>query len=527
MANIPPPNGPGGPSQNRTPAGGAPADSLGVLVRTVALKALARIKARFTDLNEAQVNQLIVAVNNGDLQGIETLFAKGAISKEDRGRAVIEAAQHGNLEVVQVLLANGAISKEDRGIAVRNAALGGRLDIIQALLANRATIPQKDRGWAVGLAAQNGHQGVVEELLQNGSISNNDRGDAVIEAARANHHEIIRTLLQNGTIVPYFRGSALIFAAQKGHTQVVQALLANGAIIPPEDRGMAVVAAAENLRVEVVRALLANGPIFETDRDRALDALNAMELVPEDQREMLEEALIQADVIQNRVQNLNPPQADLRVGMDVHEGDRDSRTKHALQLLWRLEDLTDKQIDENFRGFSGYLDHLPKSEKKQNAMKAFSTGIPRSPFPPLIREPFSVNGFLFSGKELIARLWNFIEKHIKDPNDKVIAKEGIISALCESVQDGGLVCNQGKTQRLCVHVLQGRLSGVEIDNLATRPTSDQALVIFFENEHGRRQNLTTLAALEQEAEVFLRENPLVDRDGFMQKLRDYWAASGN
>jgi hypothetical protein len=244
---------------------------------------------------------------------------------------------------------------------------------------------------------------------------------------------------------------------------------------------------------------------------------------------MLEGALDQADVIQNviqnRVQNPNPPLADLRGGMNVHEGDRDSRTRHALELLWRLEGLTDKQINKNFEGFSGYLNLLPESEKKQNAMKAFSTGILGSPFPPLISEQFSVNGFLLSGKELIARLWNFIEKHIKDPKDKDIAKEGIISALCESVQNERLVCNQGKTQRLCVHVLQGRLRGVDIDNVATPPTSDQALTIFFQNE--QRQRLQTWGDLQREAEVFLDENPLVDRGGFMQKLRVYWAASGN
>jgi hypothetical protein len=350
---------------------------------------------------------------------------------------------------------------------------------------------------------------------------------AVIEAARGGHLESVQALLQNRAIFEPDRGVAVQYAALNGRLDIIQALLANGAIIPPEDRGFAVVHATRNLRVEVVRALLANGPIFETDRNRALvdlNALNAMQLVPGDQREILVGALIQADVIQNRVQNPNPF-ADLRVGMDVHEGDRDSRTKHALQLLWRLEELTKEQIDKNFEGFRGYLDRLPEPEKKQNAMKAFSTGIPGSPFPPLISEPFSVTGFQLSGKELIARLWNFIEKYIKEPKEQDIAKEGIISALCESVQDGGLVCNQGKTQRLCVRVLQGRLRGVEIDNVAAPPTSDQALVSFFYMP--QRQELTTWAALEQAANVFLRENPLVDRDGFMQKLRDYWDNSGN
>jgi len=67
--------------------------------------------------------------------------------------------------------------------------------------------------------------------------------------------------------------------------------------------------------------------------------------------------------------------------------------------------------------------------------------------------------------------------------------------------------------------------GPQLNDVEIGPTPDQPLVIFFQNE--QRQKLTTWAALEQEANVFLRENPLVDRDGFMQKLRDYWDNSGN
>ena len=467
-----------------------------------------------------------LAALGGRLEIIRALLAGDAtIPQEDRGEAVRNAAANGHIEIVQALLQNGSIEDFNRGLAVRYAALGGRLEIVLALLAG-ANISDEDRGWAVRNAALGGRLDIIQALLQNGPISDVDRGLAVRSAAQRGHNDVVQELLQNGLISERDRGNAVILAAANGHLQVVQELLANRADISVGFRGWAVVEAARTLRLEIVLELLENGPIFETDRDRALDALNAMQLVPGDQREILMAALNQADVIQNRVQNPNPF-ADLRVGMNVHEGDRDSRTKRALELLWELEVLTDNQIDENFEGFRGYLDHFPEPEKKQNAMKAFSTGIPRSPFPPLISGPFSVNGFLFSGKELIARLWNFIEKHIKDPKDKDIAKKGIISALCESVQDEGLVCNQGKTQRLCVHVLQGRLRGVDIDNLATPPTSDQALVSFFENEHRQRKKLTTWDALVQEADVFLRENPLVDRDGFMQKLRDYWDNSGN
>jgi len=67
--------------------------------------------------------------------------------------------------------------------------------------------------------------------------------------------------------------------------------------------------------------------------------------------------------------------------------------------------------------------------------------------------------------------------------------------------------------------------GPQLNDVEIGPTPDLALTIFFQNE--QRQKLTTWADLQREAEVFLRENPLVDRDGFMRKLKVVWDMSGN
>jgi len=82
-----------------------------------------------------------------------------------------------------------------------------------------------------------------------------------------------------------------------------------------------------------------------------------------------------------------------------------------------------------------------------------------------------------------------------------------------------LVCNQGKTQRLLIAVLQGRLEGVQIDDLAPVLTPDQAFGLFFTSEP--RRGIQDKQELLREANRFLQENPIVDGESFMVKLEEF------
>jgi hypothetical protein len=135
----------------------------------------------------------------------------------------------------------------------------------------------------------------------------------------------------------------------------------------------------------------------------------------------------------------------------------------------------------------------------------------------LDEECFSCNGFSLTGKELIGRLWAFISGC--DGTNQDECKKGMLTALSTSFEGENLVCNQGKTQRLLIAVLQGRLEGVQIDDLAPVLTPDQAVRLFFEDE--RRQGIENREELLREANRFLEENPIVHRESFMAKLEEF------
>jgi len=214
---------------------------------------------------------VIRAAENGHLEIVQALLQNRAIFEPDRGLAVQYAAQNGHFEIVLALLPDDAtIPPEDRGVAVVRAIQARRTDIIRALLANNAVILPEDRGIAVIEATRRGYLQVVQELLQNGLISDEHRGWAVVHAAHTRRLDIIQALLVNGAISDEARGLAVRDAAAVvGHLYIIQALLQNGPI-SVVDRGKAVVYAAQFRHPEVVLALLQNGPISVVDRGGAV-----------------------------------------------------------------------------------------------------------------------------------------------------------------------------------------------------------------------------------------------------------------
>ena len=175
MSNIPP-TGPGSSSQNPTPAGESPANSLFERIAQVALPILGSptgpATPRQSSDEAANFATFHSRVREGIMGDIEHLIpkSKGNLIEHFR-KVLVKAAQDGRLEIVLALLAGANISDVDRGLAVRNAALGGRLDIIQA-------------------------------LLQNGPISDVDRGGAVVYAAFNRHFEIVLALLPDDATTP-------------------------------------------------------------------------------------------------------------------------------------------------------------------------------------------------------------------------------------------------------------------------------------------------------------------------------------
>ena len=118
-------------------------------------------------------------------------------------------------------------------------------------------------------------------------------------------------------------------------------------------------------------------------------------------------------------------------------------------------------------------------------------------------------------------MWLYASTHPK-VEEQAQAKEGMILALADSYEeDRSMVCNPGKTQRLAIRVLQGRLAGVNIDGLKVI-TAEQVSAEFFQNP--TNQKIDKLDELIQAAEAFVNDRPAITaalKEQFLEKVREY------
>ena len=85
---------------------------------------------------------------------------------------------------------------------------------------------------------------------------------------------------------------------------------------------------------------------------------------------------------------------------------------------------------------------------------------------------------------------------------------------------GSRVCNQGKTQRLVIGVLQGRLNGVDIELIPDmRVSTAQAVAMFFNIEANK--GIRKLQPLVEAANHFCDQNPAVNREEFILEINKY------
>ena len=258
-------------------------------------------------------------------------------------------------------------------------------------------------------------------------------------------------------------------------------------------------------------------------QDRAMIIQNVAN-VPADQR---------ANYVQQRRQGqqaahvLQNAQVAAEQGINVHEGNRDQRVRAAIELLrQRQGQIPRARINQAVQAFTQYLNNRQmNAEHKQLAQRALLA--PRGlneMFGPLISEnDFSILGLAVSGQELIGRLWIFASE-LGEP-DQTNAKDSMISALKDSYLMGSRVCNQGKTQRLIVGVLQGRLAGVDVELIPEMQVpTHQAVEMFFNVEAHR--NIEQVAPLVGAANRFCDENPAVNRADFVREIREYAQAQG-
>jgi len=234
-------------------------------------------------------------------------------------------------------------------------------------------------------------------------------------------------------------------------------------------------------------------------------------------------------------QNLPPVGGMVEVAMagnaaiNVHAGLRDQRTIAAIALLRGKQGILDQnQINQAMEEFKNHLQTIQgiTPETRERALLALE-GPAANDFGSLLSDP-QCGSYHISGAEVIARHWIFATTY-EDPthNEQLAQRErnnaklGMITALSTSYTPGTRerICNEGKTQRLAISVLQGRLPGVDIDEIpALIPIVDAMAMFFAIPQH---QGIETRTALLATADLYCQENPRVERLGFLAAIQNY------
>ena len=202
----------------------------------------------------------------------------------------------------------------------------------------------------------------------------------------------------------------------------------------------------------------------------------------------------------------------------VHMGDRDALTRKAFELFIEetrgISQLTQPQKEELFHEFGQFLITFPTEAVKRDALhtlgfdfdkinqevqgnwqpdvwRKISSNLPHYKiltdagsgttatflgFQPLRGRVTNFEGINMRVEELLARCF-FFARHYVDPltgtdeHDNIMY--ALIVALAESMEEGAQghktyrVCDAGKIQRIAIRVWQGRIKGVDVDNVAS------------------------------------------------------------
>lgn len=162
---------------------------------------------------------------------------------------------------------------------------------------------------------------------------------------------------------------------------------------------------------------------------------------------------------QNHIPNLN-----IYAGvLNVHTGNRDKKTIHALKELIKTWNPSSKDIDKYFNKFWKNRKMLNEKQKEaflrvlgvDDNLEKINRNL--TDFGGLLSSKIIIGGIEIDPREFIARFWRFAVKSDESENLKTSIMMSIINSLQGEREHKYVICNPGKIQQLVVAVLQGRL----------------------------------------------------------------------
>ena len=198
---------------------------------------------------------LTAAAYTGKIEVLRALLEKNAdVNTGSRyfGKPLQAAAYAGHNDVVLLLLEQGAdvddggaagwytldqaLDSQYYGTALQAASLAGHEHIARLLVKSEynAKNSGKDYPHAIMMAAQGGHPGLVQFLMENGRITQPSRLRKLLlrRACHYGQEQVVRMMLDSGANVNVhdgMTGTPLHIAAHHGYEKVVRLLLARGA----------------------------------------------------------------------------------------------------------------------------------------------------------------------------------------------------------------------------------------------------------------------------------------------------------
>ena len=213
---------------------------------------------------------VVAAAQNGHVDLVRLLLESGTFTNKENVivQSFLQASRRGFTDVVQILIESGVdvnIVDHTGFNALNKAAMGGHTLVVRQLLQHGAKYDAVIYKDPLFLAGINGHEDVVQMLLDCGAPLNgkgNIHCPLLIQAARKGESRMVRFCLEKGVDlnVCHHGDLALKFAAEHGHEDTVRLLAGFGADVNGrEDQDSPMLTALVYGRDRMVKTLLGLG----------------------------------------------------------------------------------------------------------------------------------------------------------------------------------------------------------------------------------------------------------------------------